>query len=171
MNVEEVVADLQAHCAWVNDRITEYADSMEFEEAVAIQDELRRAKKAAEVAISMIDSQMMVRLESGGPRQFGNRVFARVKDYVDRFDHDLLIATAARQGVEAAVDPDTGEVNASEAAEAAARTVQKLYLSPSSKPKVGVIDQLGVDRKKAKTREFKQWKVNVVAIEREDEEE
>ena len=170
MNVEEVVADLQAHCAWVNDRITEESDSMEFDEAVAIQDELRRAKKAAEVAIAMIDSQLMNRLESGGPRQFGNRVFVRVKDYVERDDHDKLIAAAARHGVESAVDVDTGEVNANVAAEAAARTVQSLYLSNSSKAKVGVMDKLGLDRKQIRSREFKDWKVLVTEVEQEDEE-
>ena len=170
MNVEEVVADLQAHCAWVNERITEYADSMEFDEAVAIQDELRRAKKAAEVAISMIDGQMMARLESGGPRQFGNRVFARVKDYVERDDPYALIAAAICEGVDSAVDVDTGAIDPHVAAEAAARTMQSLYLSNSSKAKVSVMDKLGVDRKAVRSREFKAWKVHVTEIEQEDEE-
>jgi hypothetical protein len=170
MNVEEVLADLQAHCAWVDERITEQSDSMEFEEAVAIQDELRRAKRAAEVAIQMIDAQMMVRLEAGGPRQFGGRVFARVKDYVERFDHDVLIAEAVHQACNASVDMDTGALDPYVAAEAAARTMQALYLSDSSKAKMGTIDKLGIDRRTVRSRIFKQWKVSVTEVEREDEE-
>jgi hypothetical protein len=92
-------------------------------------------------------------------------VFARVKDYVERFDHDKLVAASINQGIQAAIDPDTGEIDPRVAAEAAARTMQSLYLSDSTKAKVGVIDRLGLDRRQVRTKEFKSWKVDVISVE------
>lgn len=161
MNTTEMVADLQATIDYLA-TITERVDSMPFEELVAVQDEARRVQAQAGELVGMIDAELVRQLEGGARELPDGRLFKRAKRYVTRHDHDLLIGLAVRQGVEAWTHPDTGEVDATRAAESAVRALSKMFLSPSSTAKVTVVDKLGVDRGEYETREFKDWKVQII---------
>lgn len=161
MNTDEMLVDLSATSTYVAD-ITENVDAMTFEQMVAIQDEARRARAELDKLIGMVDGELIRQLEAGSRELPDGRLFKRTKKYVDRHDHDLLIGLAARQGVEAWTHPDTGEVDGVRAAESAARAVAKMFLSPSAKAKVTVVDKLGVERSEYETREFKEWGVLVI---------
>lgn len=160
MNTDEMLVDLGATVSYVAG-ITENVDAMTFEQMVAIQDEARRVRAKADELIEMIDGELIRQLE-GGAREYGGRLFKRSKRYVTRHDHEPLIALAARQGVEAWTHPDSGEIDAPKAAESACRALAKMFLSPSSTAKVTVVDRLGVDRDVYESREFKDWRVQVI---------
>jgi hypothetical protein len=166
----ERATELATAQEFIRGEITEWADSTDLDDAIVLVDELNRLASACREAVALLEGQMLGRLEETGARQVGGRVFARVKDYVERFDHEVVMREAIRQGVEAAVDKDTGYVNANEAAEAAVRTMFATYLSDSSKAKVTVLDKLGLDRKTYRTKEFKRWKLAVTSIDSGDDE-
>lgn len=155
------VADLQATVDYVR-AITEDVDSLDFDTMVAIQDEARRVKAAADELIRMIDGELIRQLEGGARETPDGRLFKRTKEYVDRYDQDVLIGVAVRQGIEAWTHPDSGEVDAAAAAESACRAMSKMFLSSSTKAKVTVTDRLGVERDAFITREFKGWKVLII---------
>jgi len=142
--------------------ITELVDTFDFDKMVAIQDEARRVKAAADELVGMIDGELIKQLEGGVRELPDGRLFKRAKQYVDRHDTEVLVGVAVRQGIEAWTHPDTGEVDAEKAAESAVRALSKMYLSNSSKAKVTVTDALGVARDVFVTREFKGWKVLVI---------
>ncbi len=166
-NTDETVADLRATCDYITD-ITERSDTLEFDDGVTIQDELRAVKAKADEAIRLIDQQILIRLEAGGPRLFGGRVFARVKRYVERHDHELVTRVAIDQGLEKATDRETGDINPKIAAEFAARAMATFFLSPSDKAKVTPLKKLGVTRQEFERKEFKAWDVSVTKVEEED---
>lgn len=168
---DQRVAELDVMRGFIADKITEQADDTDFDTATDLVDELTRLKKTADEAIRMLNDERMRQLEKTGAKQHGRRVFARVKDYNERFDHELIVNAAIEQGIAAAVDPDSGEINPRIAAEAAARTINKVYVSAATKAKVTVLDALGLDRKEYKSREFKQWKLSVTEIEAGDDDE
>lgn len=159
-NIAELLAELQATVGYLNDDVVERVETFDFEESVAVRDELRRVKRKADEAIGMIDAEMLRQLEAGS-RDVGARTFKRTRRMVNRHDHDKLIALAIKQGVEAGRNPDTGEVNSHEAAEAAVRALAKMFLSPSNTAKVTVVDRLGMDRSEYESREFKGWQVSI----------
>lgn len=161
MTVLEEVADLQATVDYLK-AITERADTLDFATAVAIQDEARRVKAAADELVGMIDGELIKQLEGGARELPDGRLFKRSKQYVDRHDHEPLVAAAVRQGIEAWTHPDSGQVDAERAAESAVRALAKMFLSNSSKAKVTVTDQLGIERDAFVSREFKGWKVLVI---------
>lgn len=167
---KEATTELATASGFIREQITERADSTDFDDAIELVDGLNRLASTCREAVALLEGQMLGRLEETGARQVDGRVFARVKDYVERFDHEVVMREAIRQGVDAALDRDTGEVNAHEAAEAAVRTMFATYLSDSSKAKVTVLDKLGLDRKTYRTKEFKRWKLAVTSIDSGDDE-
>lgn len=162
MNLDETVAELRATVDYVRD-ITEQSDSMDIEELVAVQDELRRVQKAAGDAVSLCDTELLRQLE-GGVRQIGQRVFARGKNYVSRHDHDAIAERVYEQAVESARDPDSGDVHALAALRTAINMMRRVYLAPATKAKTGVLEKLGVDRGEYESREFKGWQVSVTEL-------
>lgn len=161
MNTTEITADLQATIDYLADLI-ERVDTMGFEDLVAVQDEGRRVASKASELVGMIDGELIRQLEAGARETPDGRLFKRAKRYVTRHDHEPLIALAARQGVEAWTHPDSGEVDAPKAAESACRALAKMFLSPSSTAKVTVVEKLGVDRSTFESREFKDWRVQII---------
>lgn len=158
--VDERVADLQATVDYLAD-LTEQSDGFDMDAAIELADELGRVKAAAKKLDDMLRQQMLAQLEDGGPRQYGTRIFARAKDYKDRHDHERIVRAAIDAAMRKTIDPDTGEVNAREAAEAAARQMASFYVSPSTTAKVTPLKLIGVDKKEYQTREFTGWKLLV----------
>lgn len=159
INLPETLAELKATVDYINDLI-EDVETFDFEDAVQVQDEAKRVQNAASLLARMIDGEMLKQLEAGS-RDFGRRTFKRTKRYVKRHDQDVLVRLAIDQGVEAGVDVKTGEINPRQAAEAAARTVLRMFCSASSTAKVTVVEKLGVDRTEFESREFKGHQVSV----------
>lgn len=135
-------ADIYAALDVVVD-IGEESDSVDFEEAVYLMDALDALKERTAEVIDLLKMQMLAKLEDGGPRDFGGRLFKAIDDKVKRFDHKEILRQAA---IQAFMD-DNGEIRKTgDAVELLATTMMDLYLAPSSKAKVGVLDRLGIDR-------------------------
>lgn len=163
IDVREACADLQATADYIAG-ITEGIDSLDLGAIVDVQDEVRRVKAKVDEAMRMLDGELVKRLEGETTRRYGDRVFTRVRDFKRRHDHAAIEKVAARQGVEAAVDQDTGAIDPHRAAAAAARAMGRFYLSPAKTAKTGPLDALGVPRDEYETEEHVGWKVTVTEI-------
>lgn len=153
MNRDEMLADLQATVDYAG-RITELADSFDFETLADVTEALRRAQSAIRTAEGMLEAEMVRQLEAGEKVYNGQR-FYRTQKYTERTDHEAVVkAVAADAGLH-----DLPEV----AALAAARRMEALYLSKSSNAKKGEVDKLSIARDAVFSREYTGWK-----IERED---
>jgi len=157
----DFIVDLQATVDYLAS-IIEEVDSMPFEDLVSLQDEANRVKQRAADLVSLINSELINQLEAGARELPDGRLFKRTKKYVDRHDHDLLIGLAVDKAIDKCTDKTTGEIHARHAAEFAARNIAKMFLSPSMKAKVTVVEKMGVDREQYETREFKEYGVLVI---------
>ena len=148
-------ADLKAMLD-VLDEFCNLSDSVDFNEAVELMDELDQVRITAAIAIDLMKIQMLRQLEEGGPRTYRDRTFKVIDDNVKRFDHDEILRIAA---LNAFMD-DNGEIRSpGVAVEILATTVKDLYLAPSSKAKLEAIDRLGVPRESVIENERKGRKV------------
>lgn len=152
---DETLADLQATVDYVNS-ITEQSDSLEFELASELFDALGRVAASVKAAQDLLTSQMLSRLEDGGPRVFGNERFERVRKYTERTNHEAVVAAV----VENAAYSDTPR----QAAMAAAMMMQAIYLNRSTDAKKGAVDKLSVARDAVFSKEYTGWKVDRTAI-------
>lgn len=162
IDTPEAVADLKATVDYIGG-ITEQSDMFDFETATDIRDEMERVKAAAVAAIQMLEGQMLVHLEAGS-RERGNRVWARARKYVDRHDHDVLVATIEQRAISDATDLNTGEVMARKAVEIATRRMRDLFLSPSDKAKTTVAEKLGLARDDYESREYKGYRLSITEL-------
>lgn len=164
---EETLADLAATVDYIRDHVTERADSLDFDDAVALRDACVAVKDEAGNAISLIETAMLVHLEAG-VQQRGSRVFKRKSKVAQRFRHDLIEAAIARIARRLATD-DEGVTSPARAVDAALRLMHQTYLAPSTKAKVGQLDAMEVDRKAVIETEFKGYELVVETLdERQD---
>jgi hypothetical protein len=155
----EVLADLSITVTYIRDEITEEAESFDFDEAIALRDACLAVKAEAETAISLIDTTLLGHLEAGA-QQRGTRLYKRKRNVVERFRHDLIRAAVATWARKEACD-DNGEVSASKAVDNAVQAMVWLYVSPSTKAKIGALDGLGIERKTVSESEDKGWKLEI----------
>lgn len=161
-NIEELITDLKATTAYVRGEITEKADTFDFDQLVALSDEITDVARAVREAAQLLSTEQTKQLE-GGARTVGTRVFARIPKYAERWQHDVIAAGIRAKAMELACDHETGEVPAKQAVEIAVRLTQAAYVSPSTSAKVGTVrDELGLPLKEARLRENKGWDINVV---------
>jgi hypothetical protein len=159
--MEDVQAvDLQATCDVVA-LAGEQSDAMEFERAAEIRLALVELKRTVAATLGLIETQMINRLEDA-PRRYGNSTYEVVNDGVYRAEHDLILAAAQEVARRRAINPDTGEVDTARALEEMGYLVQSLYVSPSTTAKVGGIEAVGLDKRKARRWENKGRKLSII---------
>lgn len=149
MTRDEIVADLQATVDYAA-RITELADTFDFETNADVRDALARAKTAIEAAIGMLDGELVRQLEDGD-RIYGNERWMRTRKYTERTDHDVI--------VKAVVNAAAMHEDPFRAAYDAAKAMQSLYVSNSTSAKKGAVDKLSVARDAVFSKDYTGWKV------------
>lgn len=140
---DEILADLQATVSYINNEVTERADSTPFEEAVALVDELERVKRSVGDAIALLNGELLKQVERGS-RQIGQRVYAAVPDSKTRTDHDKVRVAVITYALDAATDKETGDVSPRVAADRATEYMMDLYVSPSKVATTRGLKRMGV---------------------------
>lgn len=158
-NVEEEIVDLKATVDYIADKVTERADTFEFEDNVALRDALADVIEEAKKAQALLETTMLSQLEAG-VRQIGSRLFKRKRNMVKRFRHDLIAAQLLRTARAEATNSD-GETSVTKALDIVDVGFRKLYVSPSTQAKVTAFDAYGIDAKAVTDYEDKGWKVEV----------
>lgn len=153
------LGDIQA-ASDVANLIAELSDSMSVDAAVEYRVALVAHQAKVKFAIDMLDTQLVKTLEL--PRTVGGWVHqVRRKKETVRFDHEA-IARVVRE--EAVRDKEGMLVGPREAAEKAVVLMSDIYLSPSSKAKIGALKDLEIDRKDVESFERGDLYVDVVPV-------
>jgi hypothetical protein len=153
------IHDVKALDDVVND-ITELSDSLKVDDAVAFRVALVAHQAKVKFAIDMLDAQLVKTLEM--PRTEGGWIHqVRRKKDKQRFDH-AAIARAIRE--EALLDDEGLLMTAREAVEEAVSMMQDVYISDSSKAKIGALKSIGIDRKDVETFERGDLYVDVTPV-------
>lgn len=135
--------------------IAEASDSMNAAEALEVLDELAVLKKHLDAATGLVRSQAVKVLEQ--PAQVGDTVWFRQEVGKWRPDTRRINQVVHQAAV---IDRETGEIrNAEEAAEEAIRVMRDMYVSPSSMPKAGALERLGVEKKEIASWERTGWEL------------
>lgn len=147
---DETLAELATMVDYVN-TIAEQSDVLEFEMAAELDDALGRVIAAARTAQSLINTQMLVRLEKSGSRVFGDTKFKRVRTYKERTNHDAVIDAIVEQA---------GYVDGvMRAAKFVAEKMRDTYVTPSTTAKKGAVDKLSLARDAVFSKDYTGWKV------------
>lgn len=158
-------ADLQA-AADVAQQLFNEADSLDADTAIERLMALRALIVQCKAAESELQTRALRQLEQ--PRIVGDRVWRKVKRYTSRYRQDTI---AGRVVTLAAVDPSTGEtLSAMEATERAVKMMRALYVAPSTKPKSGGLNAVGVAFGDVTVEEFKEWQLDDIRLSEPDEE-
>lgn len=135
--------------------LTEISDGMNAAEALEVLDELLTVKRHLDAAISLVKSQAVKVLEQ--PAQIGDTIWFRQEAGKWRPDARRINAAVKEQ---AAIDMETGEIrDGLEAAETAIALMRALYVSPSSMPKTGGLEQMNLTKKDVATWERTGWEL------------
>ena len=160
MNSEETIGDLEALASEIHDRITEQADSYDFEDGAATRQALLDLIAEAKTAVSLLETTMLGQLEGSGSRQVGTLLFKRKPNRVDRFRHDTIKAAVAKFARTAACD-DNGEISPTRAVDFAVQAMADLFVSPSTGAKIGALDRIGLSKAAVIDQENKGYKLEV----------
>lgn len=132
-----------AAMADVLDGMAEDTDSLSVEAAVALRESVIELRRRAATLLGLIDTQLVSVLES--PREFNGIRYSIVNDGKWRPMHSKIKAAVKRDAV--AIDTETGEMrSAAEAVDHAVETMYALFVSPSTFPKTGGLDDLSLDK-------------------------
>lgn len=153
------IPDVKALDDVVND-ITELSDTLDVDTAVAFRVALVSHLATVKLAIDMLDAQLVKVMEL--PRTEGGWIhIVRRKKERQRFDHAAIAKVVRAQAVR---DEDGTVVDPWEAAEQAVVMMTDVYLSDSSKAKIGALKALGIDRNDVETFERGDLYVDVTPL-------
>lgn len=121
--------------------VNESSDSLDIEEAVALLRACQELGSRVRTTIGLLSQQLVQVLES--PRTIDGTLYEIVNDGMWRPDHDRLRGLVKRA---AAVNEDGEFRDPGAAAEEAVLTMYDLFVSPSTFPKTGGLDRLGLKK-------------------------
>jgi hypothetical protein len=120
----------------------ESSDSMTVEEAVALRESMVELRKKAGEVLGLADTQLVTVLES--PREFDGQLYEIKSDGKWRPLHHKIDAAVKDAAM---IDRSTGEKrSASAAVDVAIGLMSACYVAPSTFPKTGALDALGLDK-------------------------
>lgn len=152
------VVDVKALDDVVND-ITELSDSLSVDDAVAFRVALVAHQARVKLAIDMLDAQLVKTLEL--PRTEGGWIHqVRRKKEKPRFDHDAIAGGVLRHLAEDWIGDDDYFKGARDAITA----MRGIYLSDSSKAKVGALKVYDIQRDDVETFERGDLYVDVTPV-------
>jgi hypothetical protein len=133
-------ADIRAVTDLVTE-VTNESDTLTMESGIDMLDVLADLKRAVTTATSMIEMHLCSILES--PRVINGKKYEVKSAGKWRPDHNLVQASVKK----ASVVDHNGEIRTVfDAVEEAMAAMHALYVSPSSMPKTGALEQLGLDK-------------------------
>jgi len=121
--------------------IDERSDALTVEEGLALRQAVEQVAAACRRTIGMIDTQLVSILES--PRTFNGVLYEVSNEGKWRPDHGAIDAAVIRA---AAATPEGELRSGRDAAETAVRVMRSLFVSPSTMPKTGGLEDLGLDK-------------------------
>jgi len=152
MNVHDIEA-----IGDVLDQIAEAADSLDAKESVEFMVALNAVNAKLKIAMTLCETQAKRTLD-GQPIKVGDTLYVEKDTGKWRPDQSRIRARVVSM---AAVDLATGEIVAGPiAAERAVDMMYQLFVSPSTMPKVGGLDYLGLDK-----RDVADWERTGTALE------
>ena len=134
-------ADLMAVADVFRD-VDELSDSLDIESAVELLQAAKTVAKSLRTTIGLIETQLCNTLES--PRTIDGRLYEVKSDGKWRPDHSKVQAAVKQHSM---VDTQTGEMfDTSGAVDRCMTIMHNLYVSPQGMPKVGGLEQIGLDK-------------------------
>jgi hypothetical protein len=126
----------------VLDDMNESTDSLEVEAAVLLRESVVELRRKAGELLGLIDAQLIATLES--PREFNGQRYRIGNDGKWEPFHDKVVAAIKDRAL---IDRATGEVRGSgPAIEEAIRLMSDCYVAPSSFPKTGALERMGLEK-------------------------
>jgi hypothetical protein len=127
----------------VIDDMVEQTDSLGVEDGIKMREAIVELRRRANVLLGLIDTQLISILES--PREVnGVRYEVRKSDGKWRPDHSKVVPVVRTNAM---VDLETGEIHeGASAVERAISIMEDLYVSPSTMPKVGALEKIGLKK-------------------------
>jgi hypothetical protein len=126
----------------VLDDMNESTDSLEVEAAVLLRESVVELRRKAGELLGLIDAQLIATLES--PREFNGQRYRIGNDGKWEPFHDKVVAAIKDRAL---IDRATGEVRGSgPAIEEAIRLMADCYVAPSTFPKTGALERMGLEK-------------------------
>ena len=135
-------------------------DEMNAEQALDMLYHLEHLKATVDAAVSNVRSQALGKMELS-PILVGDVVYKKSPDIKSRPIQDKILTLVIRHGQDAAKGR-TGKAAIEAAVRAAAGMMSKLYVSPSTAPKVGGVKALGLNMGDVTVEEHTGWKLTRV---------
>lgn len=136
-------ADVEAATDVLKD-VVGISDTLTAEEAVEFRVAVERVLAECRLTIDMLNMHLLTVLEQDVIRDRRRFYVTRKKDH-ERFDHDAISGGVIRYVT--AADEETGELpNRVEIARNAVHAMRNIYVSDSTKAKVGQLDRYGIPR-------------------------
>lgn len=157
--MSELHPDIEAMLDVIDD-MGDDTDSLEVEEAIRLRESVVELRRRANVLLGLIDTQLIDTLES--PREFnGQRYRIGTEGKWVPF-HDKVTAEVKARAL---VNRDTGEMREpGPAVEVAIALMKDCYVAPSTFPKTGALDKMGLDKGDVGTFDGKRKKVVVEPV-------
>jgi len=151
-------ADVEASTDVLRD-VTNLSDSLTAEEAVEFRIAVEKVLAECRLTIDMLNMQLVKVLETDVVRDRRRFYVTRKKDN-ERFDHDAICGGVVNHTLRGEFDFETGEViepERDEAVRQAVHAMRNIYVSDSTKAKVGQLDRYGIPRERDDPRSVRTW--------------
>jgi hypothetical protein len=155
--------DLQAARQVVHE-VGEESDDMDFTAAIQLRRELQRLAATVKSSLSLVETEMLRQVEKNA-KTVNGVTYARTANKVARTDHERLLSLAYKRALGDATNPEDGSVDWTLVGEAMSNIMTSLYLAPSTTPKAGGLDFLGVEPSDVITETIKGYKLIVLGEE------
>lgn len=155
------VPDLLAMCD-VADDLVNLADSLSAEQAIELLEAATKAAASLGVAITMLKSRAVSTMEQ--PILIGDAAWSKKPTMKDRPDHRLIHRLVVENALDAACDRETGDRDPRVAVEHAVGAMEALFVSPSTLPKKGGVQSLGLAYTEVVTEEHTGYELKKVIL-------
>lgn len=151
-------------------QLTDEIELMDAKAAIEMKDEIEALQKASKFCHELLITRTLNAMD-GQPVVVGSKVYASKSKGKWRVDHKSIRAVVAERAMREAIHPQTGELVAKTAAQAAINMMYELFVSPADFPKQGGLKNLGLENKHVGTweRTGKELKVMELGPEVEDD--
>lgn len=158
-------ADVLAMIDVVN-QLTNEIDDLGTEDAIALHEEMTKLHKAAKLAADLLETRS-VNLLDGQPAKVGDRFYAPSSEGTGKWrpEHGKIRALIVDRAIDAALNKETGEINARTAVRTALDLVYSGFISESKMPNQRLLAALDVDNKAVATYERGRKKLKILGEE------
>lgn len=138
----------------VLEQAQEESDDIDFELAVNLRKACQILGKQSKKTADLLEMEMLRQVEAGS-KEFGGIQYVAANDNKTTWDHDSIESWVVGAARTKAINTETGEIEADEAARQAAHWMRRVYVSASTTAKIGALGELGLDGEAVREREKK----------------